>query len=98
MSVEDFFYDDNNPSLPYKPLPPHSLEESPCYTIIKRNHKLGTYYCKLHPKESENVNLESVEHHCKYNDPELHANEIIKELYFQENKIQEAVDKLLSAI
>jgi hypothetical protein len=94
--VEDFFYD--NPSSPYKSLPPHSLEESPCYPVIGMNHTRRMYYCKLHPKESENVNLESVEHHCKYKDPELHENEIIKEQYFKENKIGEALDKLLSAI
>jgi hypothetical protein len=95
FTVEDFFCD--NPSLPYKPLPPHSLEESPCYPIIGINHERHTYYCKLHPKDSENVNLESVEKHCKHKEPELHENEIIKQLYFDENKIDEAIDKMLSA-
>ncbi len=35
------------------------------------------YYCKLHP-DIENINLESIEHHCKYKDPELHKSEILK--------------------
>jgi hypothetical protein len=26
----------------------------------------------------ENINLESIEHHCKYKDPELHKSEILK--------------------
>ena len=45
---EDFFHD--NPSLPYNRLPPRSLEQSPCYHIIRLKHKLRTYYCKPHPK------------------------------------------------
>jgi hypothetical protein len=76
QKVEDFFHD--NPSLSYKPLSQHSLEQSPCYPIIGINHKRHTYYCKLHRKESENIHLESIEHHCKYKEPELHKNKIMQ--------------------
>ena len=90
--VEDFFYD--NLSLPYKPLPPHSLEQSPCYPITGINHKRGTYYCKLHRKESENIHLESVEHHCKYKDPDVHKKEIIYKLsLIQKDNVTETEDK-----
>ncbi len=90
--VEDFFCD--NPSLPYKPLPQHSLEESPCYPIIGINHKRRVYYCKLHPKESGNINLESVEHHCKYKEPEVHKSEIIQKLaLIQKYNVREKEDK-----
>ncbi|MFL6367142.1 MAG: hypothetical protein ACJ72T_01145 [Nitrososphaeraceae archaeon] len=36
ISVEEFFNDD--PSLPYQSLPPHSLEQSPCYPVIDKKH------------------------------------------------------------
>lgn len=79
--IEHFFYDD--PHLPYKPLPNHPLEQSPCYPIIDirnyHNYKLPFYYCKLHP-DIENVYLESIEHHCKYKRPEEHKAEILKNL------------------
>ena len=68
MSVEDFFID--KPNQGWRPLSSHTLEQSPCYTIIdKRQYNGGNnswtfYYCKLHP-DIENINLESIEHHCK---------------------------------
>jgi len=90
--VEAFFYD--NPSLPYNPLPPHSLEESPCYHIIGMNHKRRMYYCKLHPKESESIHLESVEHHCKYKEADVHKKEIIQKLsLIQKDNVTETEDK-----
>ena len=73
VSVERFFHDVAD--LPYQPLPEHSLEQSPCYPIIGKNQKF--YFCKLHP-EVKNVNLESIEHHCKYKDPDYHKSEILK--------------------
>ena len=73
VSVERFFNDVAD--LPYEPLPEHSLEQSPCYPIIGKNQKL--YFCRLHP-EVKNVNLESIEHHCKYKDPDYHKSEILK--------------------
>ena len=42
--IEDFFY--HNPSLPYKPLPPHSLK-SLCHSIIGMNHKRHVYIAVL---------------------------------------------------
>jgi hypothetical protein len=73
VSVEEFFYDD--PSLPYEPLSSYPLEESPCYPIVGIKGKL--YYCNLHP-EVKNVNLDPIEHHCKYKDPDYHKLEILK--------------------
>jgi hypothetical protein len=72
-AVQRFFYDD--PDLPWQPLPGHSLEGSLCYPIIGQNGKF--YYCKLHP-EVCNIYLESIEHHCKYKDPDVHKSEILK--------------------
>ena len=81
--VEDFFYDE--PLLRYRPLPDHSLEQSPCYPIIgirnHRNYKVPFYYCKLHPN-IENVYLESIEHHCKYKEPDKHMAAILRKLNY----------------
>jgi hypothetical protein len=74
-SVEDFFYDD--PDLPWQALPEHTLEHSPCYPIIERDKNGKIYYCKLHPN-IWNINLESIEHHCKYKEPGEHKTEILK--------------------
>jgi hypothetical protein len=59
MSVEEFFIDKSNEE--WRPLPFHSLEQSPCYPIIDKrqyNNKSGNsatfYYCKLHP-DIENI-------------------------------------------
>jgi hypothetical protein len=67
VSVERFFHDIAD--LPYQPLPEHSLEQSPCYTIIGRNNNNRLHFCRLHP-EVKSVYLESIEHHCKYKDHE----------------------------
>jgi hypothetical protein len=83
ISIEDFFY--NNPYIspknPWRPIPNHSLEESPCYPIIGVNNKyrVPLYYCKLHAG-FKNIYLESIEHHCKFSNPQLHKSEIIKRL------------------
>jgi hypothetical protein len=82
ISIEDFFFDDPgiNPDNPWKPLPTHSLEQSPCYPIIGiHNNKYDVlfYYCKLH-RDIENIYLESIEHHCKYSNPEFHKSEILR--------------------
>lgn len=71
--IEDFFYDD--PSLPYKPLPEHSMQESPCCHIIGKNKNL--YFCKLHPG-IKSVHLDTIEQHCKYKDPNIHKSEILR--------------------
>ena len=75
VSVECFFNDVAD--LPYEPLPEHSLEQSPCYPIIGRDNNRVIFLQALHP-EVKNVNLESVEHHCKYKDPDYHKSEILK--------------------
>jgi hypothetical protein len=78
VSVEEFFYD--NPDTHWKPLPEHDLKASPCYPIIgtRNNYKAKTfYYYKLHP-EIENVYLETIEHHCKYKEPDIHKSEVLR--------------------
>ena len=79
QTVNDFFYDE--PELAWKPLPDHQLEQSPCYHIIEtdmiRASRQKYYRCKIHP-EIWNINLESIEHHCKYKDPEKHKSEILR--------------------
>ena len=80
-SIEEFFINKSNQV--WRPLSSHTLEQSPCYPIIDKrqyNNDNGSgtfYYCKLHP-DIQNINLESIEHHCKYKDPELHKSEILK--------------------
>lgn len=41
ISIDDFFYDDPKitPQYPWRPLPKHSLEQSPCYPIIGMHNK-----------------------------------------------------------
>jgi hypothetical protein len=76
ISIEDFFYDD--PDVEYKPLPKHNLEQSPCYPIIgihNNKYRVPLYYCKLHP-DVENIYLQSIEHHCKFSNPEFHKLEV----------------------
>jgi hypothetical protein len=41
------------------------------------NHSL--FYCTLHP-DVQSYHLESIEHHMKYKDPEVHKSEILKQL------------------
>ena len=62
VSIEKFFREDIS-----LPLCSHSLEKSPCYPVIdfKDAGKHILYSCSLHPN-LENVNLESLEHHCRY--------------------------------
>src|ERR1051326_6649031 len=82
-SIEDFFFEDPTvtPQNPWKPLPEHRLEQSPCYPIIGIHNKytVQMYYCRLH-SNIESIYLESIEHHCKFSDPELHKSEILKYL------------------
>ena len=81
ISIEDFFFDDPRitPKNPWKPLPNHSLEQSPCYPIIGilNKYRMPFYYCKLHPVV-ENIYLQSVEHHCKFSKAEFHKSEILR--------------------
>lgn len=74
VSIEDFF---SNPSWP---LPEHDLEHSPCYPIIDidKFETMGTYYrCKIHRK-AWSPDLIGIEHHCKYDDPDLHKSEVLR--------------------
>ena len=79
VSIEEFFHDCNNPDASWKSLPEHDLKQSPCYHIIGINHnrKIQLYYCKLHPN-IQNANLESIEHHCKYKEPDVHKLELLR--------------------
>ena len=70
--IEEFFYDEGQP---YRPPPPHTLDESPCKSIIRMDDH-SFYYCTLHP-EVRNIHLESIEHHIKYKYPEMHKSEIL---------------------
>ncbi len=70
-----FFHDD--PELPYRPLPPHTLEESPVKSIIKKD-KNSEYCCIFHP-DIKYANLETVEHHIKYSDTEFHKSKLSKQ-------------------
>ena len=77
VSVEEFFH--GNPNTPWKPSPEHDLKQSPCRPIIgiKNDYKIRFYYCKLHPS-IENTYLETIEHHCKYKEPDKHKAEILR--------------------
>jgi hypothetical protein len=73
----------------WKSLPEHEIYQSPCYPIIGIRTSTWTnvetgikntvrwYYCKLHPK-IKNIYLDSIEHHCKYKDPEIHKAKILE--------------------
>lgn len=79
--IEGFFFDDPSitPENPWKALPEHDLKQSPCYPIIgiRNNYKIPFYYCKLHP-DIQNAYLETIEHHCKYKEPDKHKAEILR--------------------
>jgi hypothetical protein len=74
-AITQFFYDE--PYLPYHPLPPHELEDSPCKSIIRFDSHSSLYNCILHP-DVQSYDLESIEHHIKYKNPEMHKAEILK--------------------
>jgi hypothetical protein len=57
------------------PLPEHDLNQRPGHSLIAK--KQGYYYCRLHP-EIKNAHLESIGHHIKYKDPEIHRSELLK--------------------
>jgi hypothetical protein len=72
-------------------VPPHEIYQSPCYPIMgikirswinnKTEIRKSTrwYYCKAHLK-IENIHPESIEHHCKYNEPEKHKSRVLEYL------------------
>lgn len=75
ISIDDFFFDDSDitPENPWKPLPKHSLQQS--HIGMHNKYRVPFYYCKLHPN-IENIYLESIEHHCKFSNPEFHNAEL----------------------
>ena len=77
ISLEQFF--NNDPDQSNQTIQTHSLEESPCYPIInsKIEGRYIWYYCKLHP-DFKNISLSSIEHHCRYHEPDRHKAEILK--------------------
>lgn len=86
ISVDEFFRDD--PDKPYSTLRSHLFEQSPSYPIIgvKPVGNQIMYYCEICRPEFANdsavanINLSSIEHHCKYKDPERHRAEILARL------------------
>ena len=97
FTAEEFFRDINNDE--WKPLPKHEIYQSPCYPIIGIRIStwicIGTgikntvcwYYCRLHTK-IENIHLTSIEHHCKYSEPEVHKLKVLEflELLLQKQR------------
>jgi len=69
---------------PYSALKNHTLEQSPCLPIISVRGIM--YYCEIcHPEHANDsavasIHLSSVEHHCRYRDPEKHRAEILTRL------------------
>ena len=47
-AITQFFYDE--PFMPYRPPPPHELEDSPCNSIIRFDNHFSLYSCTLHPE------------------------------------------------
>lgn len=83
IPVDEFFEDDpDNDNMPYSALRKHSLELSPAYPIIgaKPAGRHILYNCEICRPEFTNINLSSIEHHCKYKDPDRHKAEIISRL------------------
>ena len=88
VRIEDFFHDD--PKLPWQSSLDHSLEESPCYSIIEKEQikSIGqTYYrCRIQP-DVWNIDLLGIENHCKYYEPDKHKTEILKRLDQNQNQM-----------
>jgi hypothetical protein len=81
--VEAFFNHDESDKEERISLPEHSLEQSPCYPIIGKK-AIGTdqqtcYFCQIHP-EFWTIDLVLIEHQCKYKEPEVHKQAILKAL------------------
>jgi hypothetical protein len=85
-AIAQFFYDE--PYLPYHPPPPHELEDSPCQLIIRFDSHSSLYNCILHP-DVQSYHLESIEHHIKFKNPDMHKSEILKLLttYVSEEEV-----------
>lgn len=73
-------------------MPTHNLEESPCYPII-HSKSVGNhiwYYCSLH-SDFKNISLSSIEHHCRYHEPDRHKVEILK-LISRNQELHQEID------
>jgi len=56
----------------------HSFEDSICRPLIgKQTYKAYFHYCKICPKVKF-LSLESIEHHIRYKDPELHKAKLLE--------------------
>jgi hypothetical protein len=86
-AITQFFYDE--PYLPYHSPPPHGLEDSPCKSIIRFDSHSSLYNCALHP-DVQSYHLESIEHHIKFKNPDMHKSEILKQLiaYVSEDELE----------
>jgi hypothetical protein len=86
-AITQFFYDE--PYLPYHPPSPHELEDSPCKSIIRFDSHSSLYNCALHP-DVQSYHLESIEHHIKFKNPDMHKSEILKQLiaYVSEDELE----------
>jgi hypothetical protein len=51
----------------------------------KMEGRVEWYFCKLHP-DLVNINLSSIEHHCKYKESEFHKSEILRLLLLIEDE------------
>jgi hypothetical protein len=46
---------------------------------MHNKYRVPFYYCKLHP-HIENIYLQSIEHHCKFSQPEVHKSAVLEAL------------------
>jgi hypothetical protein len=87
ISINEFL----DPSIDYQRLPPHTVEQSPCYTIIiVKDNGEESYRCKLHCSQGyESTDLDSIEYHCKTQAPDKHKAEILRILKEKEKEKEE---------
>jgi hypothetical protein len=81
--LDEFFRNDHD--KPYTALHSHSLEQSPSYPIIgaKPAGRYTLFWCEICKPEfgtGITIHLSSIEHHCKYKDPDRHKAEILSRL------------------
>ena len=96
--IEDFFYDE--PYMEWHPWKPgHTYSMSPCAPIINVDRKpLCIWYsCDLH-KHVIHVYIQTIEHHCKFMEPELHKEEIIKRLDKFRHNTSKSIDKQMKSL
>jgi hypothetical protein len=71
--IEEFFDSENGQKEQE-----HSLEESICRPLIGiQSYTPNLKYCKTCPKVA-NINLISIEHHTKFEDPERHKSKLLE--------------------